>query len=87
MDNIFELLTENDLTPDLKILLDVCGMDTVKIILKKLNGLNLYIPGIAHLDTLVYKYIRKNPDKTTKQLAYELGVSETYLKKLQKKYK
>ncbi|ROL61548.1 hypothetical protein D9V86_05190 [Bacteroidetes/Chlorobi group bacterium ChocPot_Mid] len=87
MENIFDLLTESDLTPDLKILLDVCGMETVKLILKNLNGLNIYVPGIAHLDTLVLKYIRKYSDKTTKQLAFELGVSETYLKKLEKKYK
>ena len=62
-------------------------METVKTILKNISGLNIYIPGIAHLDTLVFKYIKKNPEKTIKQLARELGVSETYIKKIIKKYK
>ena len=87
MENVFDLLSENDLTADLKILYNVCGLETVKIMLKNLSGLNFYVPGISHLDTLVLKYMKKYPEKTFKQLAFELGVSEPYLKGLRKKLK
>jgi len=85
MENVFDLLSESDLTPDLKILLNVCGIETVKTILKNLAGLSFYVPGISHLDTLVMKYISKYPEKTYKQIAFDLGVSEPYLKSLKKK--
>ncbi|MFH1050377.1 MAG: hypothetical protein V1779_05525 [bacterium] len=87
MENVYDLLSESDLTTDLQILSDVCGLETVKIILKNLAGLNFYVPGISHLDTLVMKYLRKYPEKTFKQIAFELGVSEPYLKSLKKKEK
>jgi len=87
MENVFDLLTESDLTPDLKILYNVCGLETVKKILQNLNGLNFYVPGISHLDTLVIKYMNNNPEKTIKQMALDLGVSEPYLKNLRKKLK
>ncbi len=87
MENVFDLLSENDLTADLKILYNVCGLETVKIMLKNLSGLNFYVPGISHLDTLVLKYMKKYPEKTIKQTAFDLGVSEPYLKSLRKKWK
>jgi len=87
MENVYDLLSENDLTTDLKILHNVCGMDTVKIILKNLSGLNFYVPGISHLDSLVIKYMKKYPERTIKQIAFELGVSEPYIKGLKKKTK
>ncbi|MFC2132097.1 hypothetical protein ACFLSQ_11750 [Bacteroidota bacterium] len=85
MEKILNLITKSDLTPDLKMLNAVCGMDTVKLILKNLNGLNFYIPKLSHLDSLVIKYVRKYPKKKLKQIAREIGVSEPYLKNLVKK--
>jgi hypothetical protein len=84
MKNVFDLLAVTDLTPDLKMLNDVCGMETVKVLLQNFNGLGFYIPKISHLDSLVEKYMTHNPDKTLKQIASELGVSEPYLKNLLK---
>ncbi len=82
MKDVFDLITDKDLTPDLKLLSDVCGIETVKTLLRNLNGLSFYIPKISHLDTLVIKYYQLNKDKSYKQIARELGVSEPYLKNL-----
>lgn len=82
MKDVFELITVSDLTPDLKLLNDVCGLETVKTLLRNLNGLSFYIPKISHLDTLVIKYYTQNNEKSYKLIAKELGVSEPYLKNL-----
>ena len=62
MENVFDLITENDMTPDLRLLNEVLGMEAVRTLLVKLNGINFYIPKISHLDSLVIKYIAKFPD-------------------------
>ena len=80
--DVFDLISESDLTADLKLLSDVCGIETVKTLLRNLNGLSFYIPKISHLDTLVIKYYQLNKEKSYKIIAKELGVSEPYLKNL-----
>ncbi|MGA2296023.1 MAG: Mor transcription activator family protein [FCB group bacterium] len=82
--DIFELMTEDDMTPDLKMLCGICGMETMKEILRNFGGLNFYIPKVARLDSLVRKYVKKNRDKENKQIARELNVTVQYLYKILK---
>jgi Mor family transcriptional regulator len=85
MKDVYELLTEEDLTSDLQLLQDICGIDTIKSLLRNFGGLSFYIPKITRLDSLVLKYIKTHSDRTYKQMAKELNVSEQYLKLLIKR--
>ncbi len=85
MNDIYDLLEEDDLTTDLQLLSDVCGIEIVKQIIKDLNGLNFYIPKITHLEPLVLRYAKLHRDKPLKVIAKELGISEPHLKNLLKK--
>ena len=76
MDN----LREDDLTPDLKILLGVCGMDTVKQILYSLQSTQLYIPKVATLTDFVTRCATENAEKkSVREMAVDIGVSRRYL--------
>lgn len=80
MADVFEFIDESELTPDLQIMADLCGMDLVRKLLKSLPGMSFYIPRISRLDSFVKKFISMNRDKSRKQIAKELNVSENYLK-------
>jgi hypothetical protein len=82
MNDALELLTQDDLTPDLSMLAEVCGIDTIKLILKNFPAMSFYIPKIAHLEKFIKKYIMLYPEKNTKILAKELNVSEQFLKNM-----
>lgn len=85
MNVLLEDLRYDDLTKDLKLLADVLGMDTVKVLLTELSGLNFYIPHIQSLEDPIRRFIEKNPTLTDKQIAVKLGVSEVYIRKFTKK--
>ena len=85
MEKALELMTSADLTPDLQLLADVLGMDTVKKILVNFSGINFYIPKISRLDSLVGKYMDINNTKSYNEIAKELNVSAQYLKNLVRK--
>lgn len=85
MNVLLEDLRYDDLTKDLKLLADVLGMDTVKVLLTELSGLSFYIPHIQSLENLIRRFIEKNSTLTDKQIAVKLGVSEVYIRKFTKK--
>jgi hypothetical protein len=85
MKDVFQLISREDLTVDLQLIFDICGMDIVVQLIKNLSGLSIYIPKISHLDTLVEKYIKSHPQKNYKEIAKDLNVSEPYLKNLVKR--
>lgn len=85
MNILYEDLRYEDLTKDMKLLADVLGMDTVKVLLTELSGLNFYIPHIQSLKDPIRRFIEKNPTLTDKQIAVKLGVSEVYIRKFTKK--
>jgi hypothetical protein len=87
MKDAFDILEIEDLTPDLKLIADTCGLEPTKSLLRTLSGMYLYIPKISRLEPLIQRYIKIFPDKNYKVLASELNVSEVFLKKVaQKKY-
>jgi hypothetical protein len=85
MKDVYELLTEEDLTSDLQLLQDICGIDTIRSLLRNFGGLSFYIPKITRLDSLVLKYVKAHSDETYKKIAKELNVSEQFLKLLIKR--
>jgi hypothetical protein len=80
--DIFNLVNEDDLTPDLIIMADICGLESVRQMLRQFPGMGFYIPKLSRLDGFVNRYIKENTDKPVKILAKDLKVSEQYLKKI-----
>lgn len=71
----------SDLNPDLTDLADVIGLDLLEELILKFGGANYYIPKISSLDNFVDRHIKSNKNKTYKQLARDLNVSENFIKK------
>jgi len=72
----------NELPTDLQIVADKCGIETAFILLKHLQGTSIYIPRIAKLSNYILRYLKENNNKSVKQVAIELGVSENHIRKL-----
>ena len=85
MNEVYNLITREDLTVDLQLICDICGMEVVIKLIENLGGLSIYVPKISHLDTLVHKYLKKYPQKNYKEIARELSVSEPFLKNVSKR--
>lgn len=80
MQDIFDRINEDDLTPDLKMISDACGLEAVRNMLRHLSGLSFYIPKITRLEGFVGNYMSAHKDFPLKKIAKDLGVSEQYLK-------
>jgi AraC-like DNA-binding protein len=78
--DIYDMIEPEDLTYDMKMIASICGIDIVRKILRDLGGMNVYVPKITKFHRLVDRYLAENQHKKLKQLARELGVSETYLR-------
>jgi hypothetical protein len=85
MIDLYEKLDYEDLTPDIRLLADVCGIDSARLILKNLAGLQFYIPKITSFEGFVYKYLVENKHKNNKEIARDLEVSEAYIKTVKKR--
>lgn len=70
-----------DLNPDLTDLANIIGLELLEELILKFGGANYYIPKISSLDNFVDRHINCNKDKTYKQLARDLNVSENFIKK------
>jgi hypothetical protein len=80
--DVFDLITVDDLTGDLAMLSDVIGLENVRKMIKEFNGLTFYIPKIKRLDAFVHRYLEENSNKTPKEIARFLSVSENFVKGL-----
>jgi hypothetical protein len=83
----YEILVRDDLSPDMQMIYDLVGLDTVKKLLVSYSGLSFYVPKITRFDTMIMRYIKQNREKTLKQVAMELNVSEQFLKNLVKRFR
>jgi hypothetical protein len=77
---IYDMIEPQDLTPDMRLIAEVCGIDNARKILRDLGGTSVYIPKITRLHSFVDRYMADNSGKERKDIARELGVSETYLR-------
>jgi hypothetical protein len=82
--DIYKLIEEEDLTPDLQLMAAVIGIENVIKLIKELQGSSFYIPKITRLDNFIGKYLNMNRNKPVKLIARELGVTEMFLKKFRK---
>ncbi|ROL60154.1 hypothetical protein D9V87_02915 [Bacteroidetes/Chlorobi group bacterium MS-B_bin-24] len=80
--DIYSQLEIEDLTEDLKLVAMACGIDTVRELMKHCSGLSIYIPKLARLDKFIVRYIRENSEKSFKEIARDLGVTEQHVKRL-----
>ena len=85
MANVYEQIRREELTPDLQLLAEICGMDSLRKILESLNGLSFYIPKMTRFERFIIRYLSENPDEKMKETAKKLGVSEQYLNNLSKR--
>ena len=85
MKDVFDFINEDELTDDLRLLADVCGIDSVRKILKSLAGFSFYVPRISRLEKFIERYVCENETRSTKELALELGVSDQFLKNKKKR--
>lgn len=83
--DVYNQIDFDDLTDDLQMMSNACGIETVQSLLRNFGGMSFYIPKLSRLDSFVWKYVKKNSDKTFKQIARELKVSEQFLKTVRNK--
>ncbi len=84
--SVFENINESHLTDDLMMIYEVCGIETVRILLRYFGGMTFYIPKLSRLDSFILGYIKENREaKSFKIMAQELNVSETFIRSLDKK--
>lgn len=78
---ILDLLTAEDLPPDIRLVHDACGMEVVKSLLAHLGGGRFYIPKPVSIAPLFERYIRSvmtnggEGDCDARIIAARLGVS------------
>ena len=71
-----------ELPVDLRYVASKLGVKTAVELLRYFQGTSIYVPRISKLTEYVQRYMRNNPDKSFKELAMELNVSENYIRKL-----
>jgi Mor family transcriptional regulator len=85
--DIYDLITEDDFTSDLKLLSTICGVEITREIIRCLGGINFYIPKITKLDSFVIAYLKNNKQKSIKELAQDLKISEQSVRNVQNRMK
>ncbi len=83
--DVYTQIHFDELTDDLQMMSNACGIETVQSLLRNFGGMSFYIPKLSRLDSFVWKYVKQNPEKTFKQIARELKVSEQFLKTVRNK--
>ncbi len=78
--DIFDMIEMEELTPDMRLIAEVCGEKAVRDLLRHLGGTQFYIPKMSKFDAFVLRYIKSNWDKPIKLIAVELGVSEQHIR-------
>jgi len=78
--DIYDMIELDELTPDMRLIAQVCGEKAMRDILRHLGGTQFYIPKMSKFDTFVLRYIKTNKDKPIKLIAVDLGVSEQYIR-------
>ncbi len=87
MTDVYDMITQDDLTEDLRDLALVIGIENVRKLLKSYSGAQFYIPKITRLDAFIQHYLSCNKAKDTKKIAYELSCSEQYVRNKRKELK
>ena len=79
MSNYISRIKYEELTPDMRMIADVCGMEATRKLLCNLSGLTFYVPKVTRFENFILRYIEENSHKNFKIIAKELGVSEIHI--------
>lgn len=82
--DVYDQIKKDELTEDLQLIANICGLDPVRSLLRHYSGMSFYVSRLSRLDNFVKNYLNKNSEKSIKTMAKELGVTEVFLKKMQK---
>lgn len=77
-----DLITEKNLSPDMQLVADVCGIEVVRTLMAQLPGLRIYIPHPSRVSSIVRQYIvqRSAEGGSPAEIARELGLSVRYIR-------
>ena len=84
MIDIYDMVTEEELSPDLKMVSVAIGLEGTKKLLRNLAGMPLYIPKLTYFQPVIKRYLKEKGTHNIKETAKELRVSLPYLNKLMK---
>ena len=79
---LYSSIRVEELTADMQLLSEVCGLEKVQSLLKEFQCLSFYFPKITRIDKFINRYLTENRERSPKELAMELGVSEQYIKRM-----
>lgn len=81
---LISLLELEDLSPDMRLIADESGIETVKELFKTCDGLEIRIPRINYCKSLLVKYIESRKGVSIKKIAREVDRSPKEIQKIQK---
>lgn len=83
-DEILEYLEVEDLSENLQHLAELMGIEFVRQIIKEVAGLQVYVPSVSGMKTLLRRYVaaKKIDGKELVLLARDLNVSHRYIKQV-----
>jgi hypothetical protein len=81
MKDIFNEIIADDLSDDLKLIADSCGIETVQNLLRYCGGLSLYIPKVSRIHRFIERFVTQNSEQPLIKLAKQLNVSQNFLRR------
>lgn len=64
---------------------EITGFEALSWFLANYDGGRIYIPKLSSIEDVLLKYLKENKRQTVRNLAYDLGISETKTRELLKK--
>ena len=81
---LIELLDIDDLTPDMQLIAEESGIETVRELFRSCDGLEIRIPRINYTKSVLVKYIKSRVGLSAKKIAREIDRHPKEVQKLMK---
>lgn len=78
--NIYSSIRRDELSDDMGLLADLCGLDNIQKIMEAYHGLSFYVPQVTYHHKFIMRYLKEHRNQPIKKLAVYLGVSEVYVR-------
>jgi len=91
--DLIQHLAIDDLSDDMKLIAQSCGLDVARSLMEKCPGVQIYIPRSEHIEALILREMhrrygaRKLTASEIKAMSIELRKSPAYVRKVAKKLK
>ena len=82
---VYDYIEYEDMPGDVKLLIDVIGMDSTRKLMKNLGGLGIYIPRTPSLRTTIGKFTNDNNQLTYNELANRCNCSRQHIRDIMDK--